>query len=125
MQVELDSHMSTAYALASWSQRLSAGQPQYDKQSPEAWQRDEARRVQVELDNNLSTAYTHASWPQISSARCGKQSSEAWRVQVELDNHLSTAYTKVELSCADRKGLLFDLMRTLKDINIRVAYGAH
>ena len=43
---------------------------------------------------------------------------------MELDNHLSTAYTKVELSCADRKGLLFDLMRTLKDINIRVAYGA-
>ena len=44
-------------------------------------------------------------------------------VQVELDNHLSRAYTKVELACADRKGLLFDLMRTLKDINIRVAYG--
>ena len=52
MPVELDSHMSTAYALASWSQKLSAGQPQYDKQSSEAWQRDEARRVQVELDNH-------------------------------------------------------------------------
>ena len=45
-------------------------------------------------------------------------------VQVELDNALSKAYTKVELICLDRKGLLFDIMRTLKDIGIRVAYGA-
>ena len=44
-------------------------------------------------------------------------------MQVELDNALSKAYTKVELVCLDRKGLLFDLMRTLKDIGVRVAYG--
>lgn len=44
-------------------------------------------------------------------------------MQVELDNALSKAYTKVELVCLDRKGLLFDIMRTLKDIGIRVAYG--
>ena len=47
-----------------------------------------------------------------------------FHAQVELDNALSKAYTKVELRCLDRKGLLFDLMRTLKDIGVRVAYGA-
>ena len=44
--------------------------------------------------------------------------------QVELDNALSKSYTKVELVCLVRMGLLFDIMRTLKDISIRVAYGA-
>ncbi len=43
-------------------------------------------------------------------------------MQVTVDNCTTSSYTVVNLVCRDRKGLVYDLFRTLKDIHIRVAY---
>lgn len=44
------------------------------------------------------------------------------QVSVTLDNATTSAYSLVTVVAADRKGLVYDLMRTLKDIHLRVAY---
>lgn len=41
-------------------------------------------------------------------------------VSIKMDNLLSPAHTLVQISCQDHKGLLYDIMRTLKDYNIQV-----
>lgn len=43
-------------------------------------------------------------------------------VSIKMDNLLSPAHTLVQISCQDHKGLLYDIMRTLKDYNIQVEY---
>lgn len=44
-------------------------------------------------------------------------------VEIVVDNETSPSYTMLTLRCEDRKGLLYDIFRTLKDIDLRVAYG--
>ncbi|XP_042475955.1 ACT domain-containing protein ACR9-like isoform X2 [Macadamia integrifolia] len=44
-------------------------------------------------------------------------------VNVSIDNSLSPAHTLLQIQCVDQKGLLYDIMRTLKDCNIQIAYG--
>jgi len=44
-------------------------------------------------------------------------------VSVTMDNSLSPAHTLVQIICQDHKGLLYDIMRTLKDYNIQISYG--
>ncbi|XP_048446594.1 ACT domain-containing protein ACR10 [Pyrus x bretschneideri] len=44
-------------------------------------------------------------------------------VSVTVDNHLSPSHTLVQIFCQDHKGLIYDIMRTLKDYNIQVRYG--
>lgn len=39
---------------------------------------------------------------------------------VTIDNSLSPAHTLLQLHCVDQKGLIYDIMRTLKDCNIQV-----
>jgi hypothetical protein len=41
-------------------------------------------------------------------------------VSVNMDNSLSPGHTLVQIVCQDHKGLLYDIMRTLKDYNIQV-----
>ena len=36
-----------------------------------------------------------------------------------MDNETSPSYTSLTLRCRDRKGLLYDLFRALKDISLR------
>lgn len=45
------------------------------------------------------------------------------KASVTIDNSLSPAHTLLQIHCADQKGLLYDIMRTLKDCNIQIAYG--
>ncbi|XP_016171741.1 ACT domain-containing protein ACR9 isoform X1 [Arachis ipaensis] len=45
------------------------------------------------------------------------------RTNVIIDNSLSPAHTLIQIHCADHKGLLYDIMRTLKDMNIKISYG--
>ncbi|KAL5743009.1 hypothetical protein ACOSP7_029741 [Xanthoceras sorbifolium] len=45
------------------------------------------------------------------------------RVSVTMDNSLSPSHTLVQIVCQDHKGLLYDIMRTLKDYNIQISYG--
>lgn len=44
-------------------------------------------------------------------------------MQIGIDNCTTSAYSVVNVVCNDRKGLVYDLMRTLKDTHIRIAYG--
>ncbi|KAG4215987.1 hypothetical protein ERO13_A01G213000v2 [Gossypium hirsutum] len=44
-------------------------------------------------------------------------------VSVTMDNSFSPAHTLVQIVCQDHKGLLYDIMRTLKDYNIQISYG--
>ncbi|XP_052173555.1 ACT domain-containing protein ACR10 [Diospyros lotus] len=44
-------------------------------------------------------------------------------VSVDMDNSLSPSHTLVQIVCQDHKGLLYDIMRTLKDYNIQISYG--
>ncbi|KAG6386293.1 hypothetical protein SASPL_155188 [Salvia splendens] len=42
---------------------------------------------------------------------------------ITMDNLLSPSHTLVQIVCRDHKGLLYDVMRTLKDCDIHVSYG--
>ncbi|XP_027366718.1 ACT domain-containing protein ACR10-like isoform X2 [Abrus precatorius] len=44
-------------------------------------------------------------------------------ISITMDNLLSPAHTLVQIMCQDHKGLLYDIMRTLKDYNIQISYG--
>ena len=41
-------------------------------------------------------------------------------VSVAIDNSLSPSHTLLQIFCQDHKGLIYDIMRTLKDYNIQV-----
>ncbi|KAF2300419.1 hypothetical protein GH714_013107 [Hevea brasiliensis] len=45
------------------------------------------------------------------------------KTNVTIDNSLSPAHTLLQVHCIDQKGLLYDVMRTLKDCNMQIAYG--
>ncbi|KAM0953569.1 putative [Protein-PII] uridylyltransferase [Dioscorea sansibarensis] len=42
---------------------------------------------------------------------------------VTIDNSLSPSHTLLQIHCADQRGLLYDILRTLKDCNLQIAYG--
>ncbi|CAI9091168.1 OLC1v1026122C1 [Oldenlandia corymbosa var. corymbosa] len=44
-------------------------------------------------------------------------------VSIEVDNFLSPSHTLVRVFCQDHKGIVYDIMRTLKDYNIQISYG--
>ncbi|EEF29007.1 ACT domain-containing protein ACR10 [Ricinus communis] len=44
-------------------------------------------------------------------------------VSVSMDNTLSRSHTLLQFLCKDHKGLMYDIMRTLKDYNIQISYG--
>lgn len=39
---------------------------------------------------------------------------------ITMDNSLSRAHTLIQIKCQEHKGLLYDIMKTLKDYNIQV-----
>ncbi|CAH8267573.1 unnamed protein product [Arabidopsis lyrata] len=44
-------------------------------------------------------------------------------VSVTFDNSLSPANTLLQIQCVDHRGLLYDVLRTLKDFDIKISYG--
>lgn len=44
-------------------------------------------------------------------------------LSVTMDNSLSPVHTLIQIQCVDYKGLLYDIMRTLKDCSIQISYG--
>ncbi|XXG75127.1 hypothetical protein AAC387_Pa07g3707 [Persea americana] len=44
------------------------------------------------------------------------------KANITMDNSLSPAYTLLQINCVDQKCLFYDIMRTLKDCNIKIAY---
>ncbi|KAL6987330.1 ACT domain-containing protein acr10, variant 2 [Sarracenia purpurea var. burkii] len=55
--------------------------------------------------------------------KCPSGSLTSNSVSITMDNSLSPAHTVVQIVCRDHKGLLYDIMRTLKDYNIQISYG--
>ncbi|XP_042408823.1 ACT domain-containing protein ACR9-like [Zingiber officinale] len=44
------------------------------------------------------------------------------KANVTIDNSLSPSHTLVKIQCVDQKGLLYDIMRTLKECDIQIVY---
>ncbi|XP_020095752.1 ACT domain-containing protein ACR10-like isoform X2 [Ananas comosus] len=44
-------------------------------------------------------------------------------LSVTVDNSLSRGHTLIQIICPDHKGILYDIMRTLKDYSIQISYG--
>ncbi|CAH2065267.1 unnamed protein product [Thlaspi arvense] len=42
---------------------------------------------------------------------------------ITVDNSLSPAHTLLQIRCVDHRGLLYDVLRTLKDFDIKISYG--
>ncbi|KAK9998560.1 hypothetical protein SO802_018163 [Lithocarpus litseifolius] len=60
---------------------------------------------------------------EIRSQALSPDMSKLKKASVTVDNSLSPAHTLLQIHCADHKCLLYDIMRTLKDCNIQIAYG--
>lgn len=52
--------------------------------------------------------------------KCQNGSHHSNSVSVMIDNSLSPVHTLIQIVCVDHKGLIYDIMRTLKDYNIQV-----
>lgn len=44
------------------------------------------------------------------------------KADINIDNSLRPSHTLLQVHCLDQKGLLYDIMRTLKDCNIKVSH---
>ncbi|KAI4384390.1 hypothetical protein MLD38_002555 [Melastoma candidum] len=53
----------------------------------------------------------------------GSPSSNPDTISVTMDNSWSPSHTIVQIKCSDHKGLVYDIMRTMKDLSIQVSYG--
>lgn len=54
---------------------------------------------------------------------CSMEAPGTSKVTINLDNSLSPGHSLLQISCKDRKGLMYDCMRILKDFQIQIAYG--
>nr|XP_043612114.1 ACT domain-containing protein ACR10-like [Erigeron canadensis] len=61
--------------------------------------------------------------PEITEETFNLESTHSNGVSVMIDNSLSPAHSLVQIVCRDHKGMLYDIMRTLKDYNIQISYG--
>ncbi|XP_051121724.1 ACT domain-containing protein ACR10-like [Andrographis paniculata] len=52
-----------------------------------------------------------------------EQQSTSDSASIMFDNSLSPSHNLVQIFCQDHKGLIYDIMRTLKDYNIQISYG--
>ncbi|XP_050209388.1 ACT domain-containing protein ACR9-like isoform X2 [Mercurialis annua] len=67
--------------------------------------------------------YSEISDKEIYSQALSPDVTKLKKANVTIDNSLSPAHTLLQVHCVDHKGLLYDVMRTLKDFNIQIAYG--
>ena len=67
---------------------------------------------------SYNSAYTRAGAKLIAAA-----TDYADAVEISVENDTSAAFTLVTLRCNDRKGLLYDIMRALKDMDVRIGFG--
>lgn len=83
--------------------------------------------IDIELVGPETTAFSQpsSSLPNaitdVFDLQSGTSTSDS--VSIVMDNTLSPAHTLVQIMCQDHKGLLYDIMRTLKDFNIQISYG--
>lgn len=60
---------------------------------------------------------------EVGSNALSPDMSKLKKINVVVDNSLSPTQTLVQINCIDQKGLLYDILRTLKDCSIQIAYG--
>ncbi|XP_047328601.1 ACT domain-containing protein ACR9-like [Impatiens glandulifera] len=60
---------------------------------------------------------------QLSSIPLSPEMKNVKKASITVDNHMSPAHTLLQIQCVDQKSLVYDILRTLKDCNIQVAYG--
>ena len=60
---------------------------------------------------------------EICSSSLSVELKKVQTATINFDNSLSPAHTLVQIICADQKGLIYDILRTMKDCNIQV-FGA-
>ncbi|XP_045797745.1 ACT domain-containing protein ACR10-like [Trifolium pratense] len=83
--------------------------------------------IDIELVGSETTVFSQASSSlpnaitDVFDSQSGTSTSDS--VSIVMDNTLSPAHTLVQIMCQNHKGLLFDIMRTLKDFNIQISYG--
>ncbi|KAH7437762.1 hypothetical protein KP509_05G087300 [Ceratopteris richardii] len=53
---------------------------------------------------------------------CSDNRQGSGKVVINIDNSLSPGHTLLQICCKDRRGLMYDCMRILKDFQIQVAY---
>ncbi|XP_021887647.1 ACT domain-containing protein ACR9-like [Carica papaya] len=58
-----------------------------------------------------------------SSQALSPDMSKLKEANATIDNSLSPAHTLLQIHCINHKGLLYDILRTLKDCNIKISYG--
>ncbi|CAM8879135.1 unnamed protein product [Rhodiola kirilowii] len=61
-----------------------------------------------------SKTHNHAPSPELSKLK---------KASITMDNTLSPSHTLLQIHCVDQKGILYDLLRPLKDCSIQIAYG--
>ncbi|CAI8614659.1 unnamed protein product [Vicia faba] len=83
--------------------------------------------VDSELVDSEATGFSQASLylPNVITNVFDLQSGtfRSDSVSIVMDNTLSPAHTLVQIMCHDHKGLLYDIMRTMKEYNIQICYG--
>eukprot|EP00239_Pterosperma_sp_CCMP1384_P001711 CAMPEP_0197845208 /NCGR_PEP_ID=MMETSP1438-20131217/2156_1 /TAXON_ID=1461541 /ORGANISM="Pterosperma sp., Strain CCMP1384" /LENGTH=428 /DNA_ID=CAMNT_0043456395 /DNA_START=236 /DNA_END=1522 /DNA_ORIENTATION=+ len=72
---------------------------------------------------NDMTAQKPALWPPPGEEQAIQNSVSKQRATVTVDNSTSKAHTLLQIQARDRKGLLYDCYRAVKDVNIQVSYG--
>ncbi|XP_004494076.1 ACT domain-containing protein ACR10-like [Cicer arietinum] len=88
---------------------------------------DGCTTIDIELVGSERIAFSQASLSlpnaitDVFDLESGTSTSDS--VSVVIDNTLSPAHTLVQIMCQHHKGLLYDIMRTLKDFNIQISYG--
>lgn len=60
---------------------------------------------------------------QVRSQALSSDMKKLKKSNVTVDNSLSPVHTLLQIRCVDHKGLLYDIMRTLKDMNLKISYG--
>ncbi|KAL8166812.1 hypothetical protein V2J09_008311 [Rumex salicifolius] len=71
-----------------------------------------------------SLSFTPAISQEILNTLLAKEPpSSSLKPEITVDNLLSPAHTLLQVHCVDQKGLLYDILRTIKDLNMRMTYG--
>ncbi|XP_028756995.1 ACT domain-containing protein ACR9 isoform X2 [Neltuma alba] len=87
-------------------------------------QDETCKRLQAVLQDSCISCELQLAGPEYE---CNQALSSDMRklrkTNVTLDNSISPAHTLLQIRCADHKGLLYDTMRALKDMNMKILYG--
>ncbi|KAF2300399.1 hypothetical protein GH714_012896 [Hevea brasiliensis] len=84
------------------------------------------QRVKVtttQMAGSWTSSSLQITYKEIHSQALSPDMTKLKKTNVTIDNSLSPAHTLLQIHCIDQKGLLYDVMRTLKDCNMQIAYG--